>query len=327
MVSVPRHPKCWPVVASQLVVAFALAVLAFACATGVDDFAFPGDAGDAGDAADPSANDAAGEVAADAQAEAQMDSSRGADAASSADSIAAPESGDGAPGSADSSLGSADAAAESGDAAAESGDAAGESAADAPPEASADASVDATEGSAADAVATGRVVFVSSALYDGNLGGLSGADSKCQGLASAAGLAGTYKAWLSDSTTAAASRLTHATTPYVLADGTVVAQGWSQLVGGGDLLHAVTETESGGPAPVGSFQCSPGEPTVWTNTDPYGKRLTANCSDWTSNTVAPGFVGVANTALSPWWTEDCESGPGLAQVTCADTAAIYCIQQ
>src|SRR5215212_6677746 len=41
-------------------------------------------------------------------------------------------------------------------------------------------------------------VFLSSITYDGNLGGLSGADAKCQGLAAVAGLPGIYKAWLSD---------------------------------------------------------------------------------------------------------------------------------
>ncbi len=43
-----------------------------------------------------------------------------------------------------------------------------------------------------------NIMFVSSASYDGNLGGVTGGDSKCQGLADTAGLPGTYKAWLAD---------------------------------------------------------------------------------------------------------------------------------
>src|SRR4029077_17175057 len=67
------------------------------------------------------------------------------------------------------------------------------------------------------------IVFVSSATYGGgNLGGLTGADPKCQSLATAAVLPGTYKAWLSDDTTSAASRLTHSTNPYVLVDGKTI---------------------------------------------------------------------------------------------------------
>ena len=40
-------------------------------------------------------------------------------------------------------------------------------------------------------------VFVSSQNYTGALGGISGADAICQNCASAAGLTGTFKAWLS----------------------------------------------------------------------------------------------------------------------------------
>ena len=43
-------------------------------------------------------------------------------------------------------------------------------------------------------------VFVTSANYTGDLGGLVGADSKCQALADSAGLDGNYKAWLSTNT-------------------------------------------------------------------------------------------------------------------------------
>jgi hypothetical protein len=64
-------------------------------------------------------------------------------------------------------------------------------------------------------------VFVTSTGYPGNLGGLAGADAKCQERATAAGLGGTFKAWLSAAGTgnSAAERLTHATVPYVRVDG------------------------------------------------------------------------------------------------------------
>ncbi|HYL59494.1 MAG TPA: hypothetical protein VEU51_11520, partial [Candidatus Acidoferrales bacterium] len=42
-------------------------------------------------------------------------------------------------------------------------------------------------------------VFVTSSTFDGNLGGQAGADADCASLASGAGLAGTFKAWLSTS--------------------------------------------------------------------------------------------------------------------------------
>ena len=38
--------------------------------------------------------------------------------------------------------------------------------------------------------------FVTSTSYNGNLGGVSGADLKCQARAAVAGLPGTYRAWI-----------------------------------------------------------------------------------------------------------------------------------
>jgi hypothetical protein len=269
-----------------------------ACAKGLTD---DSGTGDTGDAAGPSANDAAGEgtVNAPDAADASTDGPLANDLGSSGDTSALSEAGDDAVGSGDG---------------------------DAAPDAPADAI---ESGPNPDVGATARIVFVSSALYDGNLNGLSGADMKCQTLAMAAGLTGTYEAWLSDSTTSAAFRLTHASVPYVLVDGTVVAQNWNALISGGDLLHAIDETESGGPPPVGTFQCGGSDPLVWTYTDPSGNPLGggSDCSDWKSSTVAAAFTGAADIASWPNWTQDCQSGPGLSASTCADTAALYCVQQ
>jgi hypothetical protein len=63
-------------------------------------------------------------------------------------------------------------------------------------------------------------VFVTSTVYTGNLGGSAGADDKCQERADAAGLGGTFKAWLSATGTgnSAFDRLSHASVPYVRVD-------------------------------------------------------------------------------------------------------------
>src|SRR5262245_56445509 len=50
-------------------------------------------------------------------------------------------------------------------------------------------------------------VFTTSLKYPAALGGLTGADAKCNAAAQAAGLPGTYKAWLSDGYTNALTRL------------------------------------------------------------------------------------------------------------------------
>jgi len=83
-------------------------------------------------------------------------------------------------------------------------------------------------------------IFVTSLTYKGNgIGGLAGADAKCQALAGAVGLSGTWKAWLSDcqgtncaSGTTASGRLTHSTGSYVLPNGVVVANNWADLTDG-----------------------------------------------------------------------------------------------
>ena len=68
--------------------------------------------------------------------------------------------------------------------------------------------------------------------YDGNLGGLAGADSKCQARADAAGLGGSWNAWLSDDAESASSRITRSSGPYTRVDGVLVANNWDDLTDG-----------------------------------------------------------------------------------------------
>ena len=76
------------------------------------------------------------------------------------------------------------------------------------------------------------IIFVTSETFDGNLTGLAGADGHCQRLADAAGLGGTFQAWLSTSSASVNDRfITKSTGPYVLTNGTVVANNWEDLTG------------------------------------------------------------------------------------------------
>lgn len=81
-----------------------------------------------------------------------------------------------------------------------------------------------------------KIIFLTSAYYTGNLGGLAGADEKCQTAATSAGLPGTYKAWLSNSSTSAADRWTHSNLAYVRTDGEIIAADWANLVDGSMAL-------------------------------------------------------------------------------------------
>lgn len=191
-------------------------------------------------------------------------------------------------------------------------------------------------GVADDGIVCPRRVFVTSQVYTGNLGGLAGADAKCQTLADAAGLGGTYKAWLSASTISAAERLTHVGAPYVLADGvTVVAKDWEHLVntygGGPPLAHAIDRTETMGPAPTQENFCGGVTPIplVTTGTQWDGSLYAIGCmsgkcytcDDWTT-TAGAGLWGMASVTDNGW-THICEGVPG----SCAHQAALYCFEQ
>jgi hypothetical protein len=167
-------------------------------------------------------------------------------------------------------------------------------------------------------------VFVSSVLYQGDLGGLTGADNDCNFLANSARLPGTYMAWLSTTATSAATRLTHGTVPYVLVDHTVVARDWAGLTSG-TLQHAIDLTETGGAPPQGTLPCS--ATPVWTNTGTLGVpvTVTTDCGGWMSASSFDAYAGTASSATS-YWTANCFLS-GSASSLCDDTASIYCIQQ
>lgn len=183
-----------------------------------------------------------------------------------------------------------------------------------------------------DGIVCVRRVFVTSQVYTGDLGGLSGADAKCQALADAAGLDGTFKAWLSDGTISARDRLSHAGAPYVLVDGvTVVAKNWAQLVDthfGEPLDHAIDRTESMGPASSEGGQCG-SHPAVWTGTQYDGTLYWAegigcpsknchSCENWT-NTMAYGLAGDVSYTEGGW--------SNACQPVCSKSAALYCFEQ
>lgn len=161
-------------------------------------------------------------------------------------------------------------------------------------------------------------VFVSSDTYGGNLGGLSGADTKCQALASSAALGGTWKAWLSSGSISASSRLYHSTIPYKLVNGvTVIANNWDDLVtdkSGKYLRNSINKDQNG--------DSRPGR-IVWTNTNTSGDidNLSSHCSSWSSSYGGSyGKTGV-NSSTSYTWT----SYP--APSSCSLVRSLYCFEQ
>jgi hypothetical protein len=161
-----------------------------------------------------------------------------------------------------------------------------------------------------------NLIFTTSATYTGDLGGLAGADAKCQALAEAAGLPGTFKAWLSDSSTTASQRLSHSAMPYIRTDGRHIAKNWADLTDGTiDVPLSVDENGS-------TIESAWPYTWTWTNADGSGGTTGWNCRDWTYSGGLPdkgegGFIYETNYK----WTM-IRSSDG-----CGESLYLYCIEQ
>lgn len=167
-----------------------------------------------------------------------------------------------------------------------------------------------------DTTASEKRVFVTSTVYTGALGGLAGANAKCAERASAAGLNGVFKAWISDSTSSPATSFTQSATPYVLVDGTEIATDWADLTDGTSLNAAINIDEYGDP---GS-----GSNLVWTNTTPNGTPVQSegqSCENWTAVVGGTIMAGARISATTHW------TSGGLGLTSCTQLHHLYCFQQ
>lgn len=171
-------------------------------------------------------------------------------------------------------------------------------------------------------------VFITSATLTGAaVGGLAGGDAFCQNSAKAAGLSGTFKAWLSDSSASPSTRFTNQAKagPYRLVanaqDGAnpppLVAASFSAMTactGNEDCLqHAIDRTQTGAQLTARGV--------AWTSTNADGAATADTCTNWTSD-QGNGVVGFAdqNIILTSVWTNVSGSG-------CNTPSALYCFQQ
>jgi hypothetical protein len=160
-----------------------------------------------------------------------------------------------------------------------------------------------------------NLMFTTSATYDGNLGGLAGADAKCQSLAAAKGLAGTYRAYLGATGTNAPSRFAG-------------ASGWTR-VDGAPLVNAIGDfgTTTLANAPVldqsGTDLSNSGQVMVWTATTATTLYLGTNCNnmqsfgDWNTNMVAQTQAGICTAT-------NASVIAGASLQTCASLFHLYC---
>jgi hypothetical protein len=156
-----------------------------------------------------------------------------------------------------------------------------------------------------------KIIFVTSMADDGDLrqwmsqcsgrsAGIEAADCICQQHAQIWGnLSGTYKAWLSDSTHGAASRLSHSTVPYVNRKGEQIAANWTELTAA-PCSELWNQTETGDAvANVSTL--------VWTGSDSAGNLVISSythgprtCDDWASDGIGhSGYVG--SSGVDSYW--------------------------
>jgi hypothetical protein len=186
-----------------------------------------------------------------------------------------------------------------------------ESAADAGPgpDAGPDSGTGAGGTAGTDAGVESRVVFVTPTLHNANIGGLDGADQICASHAGAAGLEGEFKAWLSVATLSAAERLTHSNVPYVLVDGTTVANDWDDLVD--RSLAAPINLDAEG-VPRGG--------DTWTGTLAIGDAYTVgDCAAFTSNSGGNALCGSSGSTNAAWSQS--------ATPSCSTALRLYCFEQ
>jgi len=170
-----------------------------------------------------------------------------------------------------------------------------------------------------------RLLFVTSEVFLGDLSStnpnymppdapnpLALADAHCAQFAIAAGLPGTYKAWLSTTDESATARLglTMFAGEFVRTDGQTLAIGWDGLTSG-MLANDVYINEYGDP--ILDFT------ETWTGTKADGTSSDSNCSGWESAmNSAQGDVGAATSSDSTWTKASTQS--------CNGERRFYCIQ-
>jgi len=182
-----------------------------------------------------------------------------------------------------------------------------------------------------------KVIFVTSELYDGNLGGVSGADQKCQELADRVGISGRFLALVSEPGRTIFDRFDGEGGPYQLTDGAIVANHFEEL---GNTLGALNLTEVG---------TTPSEPDLGALSEAGLAELTDECRErrlqslvWcnapvtgTGKSVCSNFsrsTGASGASFCDWSTPDWDRACGVAlpasdEGYCQIRAPLVCIQR
>jgi hypothetical protein len=155
-------------------------------------------------------------------------------------------------------------------------------------------------------------IFVTNTSYNGNLGGIVGADAKCMARAQAGRLAGTWVALLSNSTLNMTNRISDRV--YQRMDGKIIANNKADLFDG-SIQNAIGQNEFG--SGIGVF---PLDLVVHTGSTIQGtKAANANCNNWiSSSSSVSSYQGKSSQTNYQW---DSWGGNG-----CNLNASLYCMR-
>lgn len=163
-----------------------------------------------------------------------------------------------------------------------------------------------------------KFVFATSAEYQGDLGGIEGADAICQMHADAAGLPGTYYAWISTTENSPSLRFNQNHGIYYLPNGAKIADNW------GDLTDASVDININlnefGNSTFNNYVFN----QVWTSTSADGTLETAagNCANWTTNRSSYNATFGRKDRSNTHWTYE----PPFT-TSCNNFRRLYCFQQ
>jgi hypothetical protein len=148
-----------------------------------------------------------------------------------------------------------------------------------------------------------KIVFITSTHYTGDLGGLAGADEKCQTHADSADLGGTFKAWLGVSKETEPASWLYPDLPQVTVDGDPVVK----LCDGAALVDEFGDAHPGCAVMVGTHAKWAWFVDVW-----YESLDT--CSGWTSDVELGTGVDIVVCSV-------------VSNAPCSAAAPIICVEQ
>lgn len=158
-----------------------------------------------------------------------------------------------------------------------------------------------------------RVVFVTRGTFMGAaIGGVNGGDAKCQAAADTSTVARikgrTFRAWLSDGSITPAMRLAKGTKPYVLGNGTLVANDWNDLTDGTLRNNGINRDELGQGA----------DNFAWTGVLTNGAAAAMNCGGWNVNSGG-GLRGNVGGDQNGWTASQ--------NAACTMANHLYCFEE